>query len=65
MPNTAVVICVAVYTWEVLADDIKQLTGVDRTFLQKLLSMTKIGRFLRGFLVVDFSAVGFLDLLKT
>ena len=24
------VICVAVYTWEVLADDIKQLTGVDR-----------------------------------
>ena len=27
--------------------------------------MTKIGRFLRGFSVVDFSAVGFLDLLKT
>ena len=27
--------------------------------------MTRIGRFLRGFSVVDFSAVGFLDLLKT
>ena len=27
--------------------------------------MTKIGRFLRGFSVVDFSAVGFLDLSKT
>ena len=27
--------------------------------------MTKIGRFLRGFSLVDFSAVGFLDLLKT
>ena len=27
--------------------------------------MTKIGRFLREFSVVDFSAVGFLDLLKT
>ena len=25
----------------------------------------KIGRFLRGFLVVNFSALGFLDLLKT
>ena len=35
------------------------------TFLQKMFSMTKIGRFLRGFSVVDFSAVGFLDLLKT
>ena len=30
-----------------------------------MLSMTRIGRFLRGFSVVDFSAVGFLDLLKT
>ena len=36
-----------------------------RTFLQKMLSMTKIRRFLRGFSVVNFSAVGFLDLLKT
>ena len=27
--------------------------------------MTKIGRFLRGFLLVDFSAVGFLGLLTT
>ena len=27
--------------------------------------MTKIGRFLRGFSLVDFSAVGFLSLLKT
>ena len=27
--------------------------------------MTKIGRFLRGFSVVDFSAVGFVELLKT
>ena len=27
--------------------------------------MTKIGRFLRGFSVLDFSAVGFLGLLKT
>ena len=27
--------------------------------------MTKSGRFLRGFSVVDSSAVGFLDLLKT
>ena len=35
------------------------------TFLQKMFSMTKIGRFLRGFSVVDFSVVGFLDLLKT
>ena len=35
------------------------------TFLQKIISMTKIGRFLRGFSVVDFSAVGFLNLLKT
>ena len=26
--------------------------------------MTKIGRFLRGFLLVDLSVVGFLDLLK-
>ena len=26
--------------------------------------MTKIGRFLRGFSLVDFSAVGFLGLLK-
>ena len=28
-------------------------------------SMTKIGRFQRGFSLVDFSAVRFLDLLKT
>ena len=27
--------------------------------------MTEIGRFLRGFSVADFSAVGFLGLLKT
>ena len=27
--------------------------------------MTKIGRFLLGFSVIDSSAVGFLDLLKT
>ena len=27
--------------------------------------MTKIGRFLRGFSLADFSAVGFLGLLKT
>ena len=27
--------------------------------------MTKIGPFLRGFSVVDFSAVGFVELLKT
>ena len=27
--------------------------------------MTKIGRFLCGFSLVDFSVVGFLDLLKT
>ena len=27
--------------------------------------MTKIGRFLRGFSVVDFLAVGFLDFLET
>ena len=27
--------------------------------------MTKIGRFLGGFSLVDFSAVGFLGLLKT
>ena len=27
--------------------------------------MKKIGRFLRGFSVADFSAVGFLGLLKT
>ena len=27
--------------------------------------MTKIGRFLRGFSLVDFSAVGFLGLVKT
>ena len=27
--------------------------------------MIKIGLFLRGFSVVDFSAVGFVDLLKT
>ena len=26
--------------------------------------MTKIGRFLRGFSLVDFSAVGFIGLLK-
>ena len=32
---------------------------------KKKLSMTKIGRFLRGFSVVDFSAVGFVELLKT
>ena len=30
-----------------------------------MFSMIKIGLFLRGFAVVDFSAVGFLDLLKT
>ena len=30
-----------------------------------MFSMTKIGLFLRGLAVVDFSAVGFLDLLKT
>ena len=30
-----------------------------------MFSMTKIGRFLCGFSVVDFSAIGFLDLLKT
>ena len=30
-----------------------------------MFSMTKIGRFLRGFSVVDFSAVGFVELLKT
>ena len=34
-------------------------------FLQKIFSMTKIERFLRGFSLVDFSAVGFLGLLKT
>ena len=27
--------------------------------------MTKIGRFIRGFSVVDFSAIGFVELLKT
>ena len=26
--------------------------------------MTKIGRFLRGFSVVDFSAIGFVEILK-
>ena len=30
-----------------------------------MFSMTKIGRFLRGFSAVDFSAVGFVELLKT
>ena len=30
---------------------------------KKILSVTKIGRFVRGFSVVDDSAVGFLDLL--
>ena len=30
-----------------------------------MFSMTKIGRFLRGFSVVDFSAIGFVELLKT
>ena len=30
-----------------------------------MFSMTKIGRFVRGFSVVDFSAVGFVELLKT
>ena len=30
-----------------------------------MFSMTKIERFLRGFSVVDFSAIDFLDLLKT
>ena len=30
-----------------------------------MFSMTKIGRFLRGFSLADFSAVGFLGLLKT
>ena len=34
-------------------------------FLQKMFSMTKIGRFLCGFSVADFSAVGFLDPFKT
>ena len=32
---------------------------------KKKFSMKKIGRFLRGFSLVDFSAVGFLGLLKT
>ena len=32
---------------------------------KKMLSMTKMWRFLRAFSVVDFSAVGFLDFLKT
>ena len=32
---------------------------------KKILSVTKIGRFVRGFSVVDDSAVGFLDLVKT
>ena len=36
-----------------------------RTFLQKKFSIAKTGRFLLGFLLVDFSAVGFLGLLKT
>ena len=30
-----------------------------------MFSMTKIERFLRGFSVMDFSAIDFLDLLKT
>ena len=30
-----------------------------------MFSKTKIGRFVRGFSVVDFSAVGFVELLKT
>ena len=34
-------------------------------FPTKIFSMTKIGRFLRGFSLVDFSAVAFLGLLKT
>ena len=33
--------------------------------VSKMFSMIKIGLFLRRFSVVDFSAVGFLDLLKT
>ena len=32
---------------------------------EKMFSLTKIGHFLRRFSEVDFSAVGFLDLLKT
>ena len=32
---------------------------------KKILSVTKIGRFVRGFSIVDVSAVGFLDLIKT
>ena len=36
-----------------------------RTFLQKIFSMTKIWRFLRGCFTVDFSVVGFLGPIKT
>ena len=36
-----------------------------RTFLQKMFSMTKLGRFVRGFSVVEFLAVGFLEVLET
>ena len=35
------------------------------TFRLKMFSMTNVGRFLRRFSVVDFSAVDFLDFLKT
>ena len=35
------------------------------TFLQKVFSMTKTGRFLRGFFTCRFSAVGFLCPLKS
>lgn len=34
------------------------------TFPLKMFSMTRVGRFLRRFSVVDFSAVDFLDFLK-
>ena len=32
---------------------------------KKILSVRKIGRFVRGFSIVDVLAVGFLDLIKT
>ena len=37
----------------------RKVTVLLKAILQKMLSMTKIERFLRGFSVVDFSAVGF------
>ena len=43
----------------------RKVTVLLKAILQKMLSMTKIGRFLRGFSVVGFSAVGCFDLLKT